>query len=184
MHASDSESLPSVADTHTPAMIGTIFFLNNNYEKTERKTKNIMAFITYQHNLGDVPVMHLPTAAIGLKVGTALYLSAGKLQVAKDNTKPEYISLYDGGGTTVPEGTIVPVEPVYPSTVYETQITGSLSTINIGSVHNINSVGSSITALSDTGVAKVVGYEGKTAGSRVKVVFVEPKTAGTETASE
>ena len=134
-----------------------------------------MAFTAYQQNMGDIPIMYLPTSSIALRAGTALTLTGGKLVIAKDGTKPEYISLYDGGGAFVADGTIVPVEPVYPSTVYETQITGSLSAIEIGSIHNINSVGTSITAASVTGCAKVVAYEGKTAGSKVKVVFIEPK---------
>lgn len=136
-----------------------------------------MAFTAYQHNVGDVPIMYLPTSNIALRQGTALTLSGGRLVIAKDGNKPEYISLYDGGGALVADGTVVPVEPVYPSTVYETQITGSLSTIEIGSIHNINSVGASLTAASETGCAKVIAYDGKTAGSRVKVVFIEPKAA-------
>ena len=136
-----------------------------------------MAFTAYQHNVGDVPIMYLPTSNIALRQGTALTLSGGRLVIAKDGTKPEYISLYDGGGALVADGTVVPVEPVYPSTVYETVISGSLSTIAIGSIHNINSVGASLTAASETGCAKVIAYDGKTAGSRVKVVFIEPKAA-------
>ena len=136
-----------------------------------------MAFTAYQHNVGDVPIMYLPTSNIALRQGTALTLSGGKLVIAKDGNKPEYISLYDGGGALVADGTVVPVEPVYPSTVYETVISGSLSTIAIGSIHNINSVGASLTAASETGCAKVIAYDGKTAGSRVKVVFIEPKAA-------
>ncbi len=138
-----------------------------------------MAFIAHQHNMGDVPIMYLPTSNIALKIGTALTLTGGKLVIARDGTKPEYISLHDGGGAVVADGTVVPVEPVYPSTVYETQITGSLSSIAIGSVHNINSVGTSITTAAETGCAKVVAYDGKSAGSRVKVVFIEPKAATT-----
>ena len=136
-----------------------------------------MAFTAYQQNMGDIPIMYLPTSSIALRAGTALTLTGGKLVIAKDGTKPEYISLYDGGGAFVADGTIVPVEPVYPSTVYETVISGSLSTIAIGSIHNINSVGASLTAASETGCAKVIAYDGKTAGSRVKVVFIEPKAA-------
>ena len=138
-----------------------------------------MAFIAIQHNMGDVPIMYLPTSNIVLRAGTALALAGGKLVIAKDGTKPEYISLYDGGGALVADGTVVPVEPVYPSTIYETQLTGSLSTVELGSVHNINGPGISITAASETGCAKVVGYEGKTAGCKVRVVFIEPKAATT-----
>lgn len=134
-----------------------------------------MAFIAYQHNLGDVPVMYLPVSSIPLRQGTALTLTGGKLVVAKDGNKPDYISLYDGGGAQVADGTVVPVEPVYPSTVYETQLTGSLSTVAVGSVHNINSAGISITAASETGCAKVISFDGKTAGAKVRVVFIEPK---------
>ena len=139
-----------------------------------------MAFIAHQHNVGDVPIMYLPASNNVIRAGTALTLSGGRLVIAKDGTKPEYISLYEGGASTVvPDGTIIPVEPVYPSTVYETQITGSLSTIALGSVHNINYAGLSITTASETGCAKVVGYEGKTAGCKVRVVFIEPKAATT-----
>ena len=136
-----------------------------------------MAFIAFQQNTGDIPVMYLPTSNIVLRAGTALALAGGKLVIAKDSTKPEYISLYDGGGAYVADGTVVPVEPVYPSTVYETQLTGSLSTVELGSTHNINTPGMSITAASETGCAKVVGYDGKTAGCKVKVVFIDPKSA-------
>ena len=136
-----------------------------------------MAFTAYQYNMGDIPVMYLPSSSIWLKPGTALTLAGGKLAVAKDGTKPDYISLYDGGDVKVAEGTIVPVEPVYPSTVYETQLTGSLSTVDVGSVHNLSSTGVSITAASETGCARVVYFDGKTAGARVRVVFIEPKAA-------
>ena len=140
-----------------------------------KKGKRKMAFLTHQYNMGDVPVMHLPAAAIIARVGTALVLSGGKLTIAKDTAKPEYISLYDGGGKSVTDGTVIPVEPVYPSTVYETELTGNLSTIAVGSVHSINASGSSITAANEYGSAKVISYDGNVAGSHVRVVFVEPK---------
>lgn len=136
-----------------------------------------MAFTAYQQNVGDIPIMYLPTSNIALRPGTALVLSGGKLVVAKDGNKPEYISLYDGGGDVVAEGTIVPVEPVYASTVYETQLTGSLNAVGLGSVHNINSNGTCIHSAVETGCAKVVGFDGKSAGSKVRVVFIEPKAA-------
>ena len=52
-----------------------------------------MAFIAFQQNTGDIPVMYLPTSNIVLRAGTALALAGGKLVIAKDSTKPEYISL-------------------------------------------------------------------------------------------
>lgn len=133
-----------------------------------------MAFLTHQYNLGDVPVMHMPAGAIAPRIGTALVLSEGKLAIAKDMVKPEFISLYDAGGKSVADGTVIPVEPIYASTVYETELTGNLSTVAVGSVHNINSNGSSITAANPYGSAKVISYDGNTAGSRVRVVFIEP----------
>ena len=124
--------------------------------------------------MGDVPIMRLPAGAIAPKIGTALVLTGGKLAIAKDAVKPEYISLYDAGGKVVADGTIIPVEPVYPSTIYETELTGSLSSVAVGSIHNVNTNGSSITAANLYGSAKVISYDGNTAGSRVRVVFIEP----------
>ncbi len=140
-----------------------------------------MAFTAYQQNMGDIPIMYLPTSTLSLRAGTALVLTEGKLVIAKDGNKPEYISLYDGGGAAVTDGTIVPVEPVYPSTVYETQLSGNLSAVALGSVHNINANGTCIHSASDTGCAKVISFDGKVAGSKVRVVFIEPKSAASAT---
>ena len=138
-----------------------------------------MAFYPYQHNLGDVPVMHLPIGNIAVKTGDALVLASGKLAIAKDSVKPEYISLYDSEGAKLPDGTVISVEPVLPSTIYETELTGSLSTVAPGSTHLISYIGSSITTASEQGPAKVVECEGTAKGSRVRLVFVDPKPTST-----
>ena len=136
-----------------------------------------MAFYPYQHNLGDVPVMHLPIGNIAVKPGDALVLVGGKLAIAKDAVMPEYISLYDSDGVKAADGKMIPVEPVLPSTIYETELTGSLSTVALGTTHLISYNGASITTASEQGPCKVVGCDGTAKGSRVRLIFVDPKAA-------
>ncbi len=133
-----------------------------------------MAFYSYQYNLGDVPVMHLPTSGITHFPGMALTLSSGVLSKATGTAKPEYISLLDGGGVSSTSGTIIPVEPVYASTVYETVLGKSISGLKPGVTCSLEATGLGIEAIDASGAVKVISCSGNTKGSRVKVTFITP----------
>lgn len=128
-------------------------------------------FYPYQHNLGDVPVMHQPSGAIVVHPGTALTMTGGKLALATGTTKPTYISLYEGGDTAVEDGKVIPVEPVYPSTVFETTLTEASASLKAGTAYTISADGASITTTTADGVAEVVNFDGKAVGDKVRVRF-------------
>ena len=132
-----------------------------------------MAFIAYQHNAGDIPVMYLPASNLNYKAGMALVLNSdGQLVRATGDVKPEYISLFEGisAGT----GETIPVEPVYPTTVYESILTGSITGLKVGSRHSINSAALYIYSVSTKGVIKILAVDKNEKGGKVLFTFVDP----------
>lgn len=139
-----------------------------------------MAFYPYQYNLGDVPVMHLPASGNTVIPGMALELSQGELIKASGTKRPDFIALYDSVAISSKAGSIVPVEPVYPSTVYETVLSKNISGLKAGSICTIEA-SLSIGGISDGGIIKVLSADGDTKGSRVRFIFIEPAASAATT---
>ena len=139
-----------------------------------------MAFIAYQHNAGDIPVMYLPASNLNYKMGMALILNSdGQLVRATGDVKPEFVSLFEGisAGT----GETIPVEPVYPTTIFESIINGSITGLKVGSRHSINSAAQTIYSVSAKGVIKVLDVDKNEKGGKVHFVFIDPASEASAT---
>ena len=79
--------------------------------------------------------------------------------------------LYEGGDAAVEDGKVIPVEPVYPSTVFETTLTEASASLKAGTAYTISADGASITTTTADGVAEVVNFDGKAVGDKVRVRF-------------
>lgn len=102
-------------------------------------------------------------------LGEALVLSSGKLTKCGATTKPTYIAM--GSVTSAPAGTKIPALRVSKEVIFETQLSVASASIAKGASYTLSSDGMKITATTSSGVAEVVGWEGKAAGDKVFVRF-------------
>lgn len=118
----------------------------------------------------NAPHEYLAAGAITPKLGLALVFSSGVLALATGTAKPEYICMTEGN--TLTSGTVIPVFKVLPDMIFETTNAASLSGVAVGTKLTIHTDGAQVTG-TDGGCAMLVSKAGDTAGSKVRVRFVE-----------
>jgi hypothetical protein len=117
------------------------------------------------------PFEKLPCAAITPKNGMAMLLSSGKLAIATGTNKPEFICVEEHA-SAVSAGDLVTVVRVDHDTVYQTELSASGASLNIGDKVTLHaSSGMSVTATTTSGVAEIVGMDGTASGDTVYVRF-------------
>lgn len=126
-------------------------------------------FIPHTYDDGQpMPFEKLPvTGDLAIGVGTALYVTGGKLALATGTQAPTYISRVVRDATT--DGEYIEVERVADKVIYETELSVDSASIAIGTKYTIDATGGKITATTTSGVAEVVNFDGKTAGDLVRV---------------
>ena len=105
------------------------------------------------------------TAAEAIAVGELLKLSSGKLTKASGTDAPEFVAL--GSGT----GVIIPVKRIYEDEVYQTTLSASGTSLNIGDKVTVASDGLRATATTTNGVFMVTEFIGKGSGDKVNGMF-------------
>ncbi len=117
------------------------------------------------------PFEKLPCTAITPKNGMAMLLSSGKLAIATDTNKPEFICVEEHA-SAVSAGDLVTVVRVDHDTVYQTELSASGASLNIGDKVTLHATsGMSVTATTTSGVAEIVGMDGTASGDTVYVRF-------------
>lgn len=131
-------------------------------------------FVPIMNHDGHVaPAEYLPCSAITPKFGMALTQSSGKLAIATGTTAPTYVSLIECGAA-VAAGTIIPVMRVDKETIFETELSASGTSLNLGDKVTLHaSNGMQVTATTTSGVAEIISFpEGSQAsGAKVRVRF-------------
>jgi hypothetical protein len=117
------------------------------------------------------PFEKLPCTAITPKNGMAMLLSSGKLAIATGTNKPEFICVEEHA-SAVSAGDLVTVVRVDHDTVYQTELSASGTSLNIGDKVTLHATsGMSVTATTTSGVAEIVGMDGTASGDTVYVRF-------------
>lgn len=134
-----------------------------------------MAFLLHSiDGSGHIPgIEYLPCSAITPKAGMALVQSSGNLAIATGTTKPTYISLVEKSAACT-AGDIIPVMRVNEDTIYETTLSASGTSLNLGQKVTLHaSSGLQVTATTTSGVAEIVAFPdgSKASGARVRVRF-------------
>ena len=130
----------------------------------------MQGFIPHQYPHEPEPLAYLPAAAaMTTKIGEAMTVSGGKLVPAGGTTVPEYICT--SVNENIAAGEAVACQKVQPGVVYEVELAASNSDLKIGNKYTLTTDGMSITTTTTDGVAKVVAFDGTTAGSKVYVTF-------------
>ena len=113
---------------------------------------------------------HETTANEAIALGEALVLSSGKLTKCGSTAKPEFIAM---GPCAAVSGVshVIPVLRVSDDVIYETTLSVASASIAKGAAYTLASDGAQITATTTSGVAKVVDWDGKAAGDKVRVKF-------------
>ena len=131
-------------------------------------------FVPHSNLDGHVaPFEFLPCSAITPKFGMALTQSSGKLAIATGTTKPTYISMIECGAALT-AGDIIPVMCVNPDTIFDTELSASGTSLNLGDKVTLHaSNGLQVTATTSSGVAEIISFpEGSQAsGAKVRVRF-------------
>lgn len=133
-----------------------------------------MSFLPFQYANGVTPWEYLPAGAITPKVGMLLELDAstGQLKVCSQGI-PQYISMAEHS-SAVSAGTIIPVIKIEKDTVYETQLDGTVSSLPLGYLADIDDTGLLLDGDASTDdVFRVEYVGGLTAGSTVRGKFVK-----------
>lgn len=105
------------------------------------------------------------TAAEAIAVGELLKLSSGKLTKASGTDVPEFVSL--GAGT----GVILPVKRIYEDEVYQTALSASGTSLNVGDKVTIASDGLRATATTTSGVFMLTEIIDSASGGLVNGMF-------------
>ena len=105
------------------------------------------------------------TAAEAITVGELLKLSSGKLTKASGTDVPEFVA--EGSGT----GVIIPVKRIYEDEVYQTTLSASGSSLNIGDKVTISSAGTQATATTTSGVFAITEILDSSSGGKVNGMF-------------
>lgn len=129
-----------------------------------------MAFIPYQYPHEPEPLAYLPAAAsMATAIGEAMTVSGGKLVKATGTTAPEYICMTDNEKTAA--GDLVACQKVQPGVIYEAELSAANTSIAVGNKYTIGTDSGSITATTESGVAKVVAFDGTAKGDKAYVTF-------------
>lgn len=105
------------------------------------------------------------TAAEAITVGELLKLSSGKLTKASGTDVPEFLA--EGSGT----GIIIPVKRIYEDEVYQTTLSASGGSLNIGDKVTIASDGLRVTATTSSGVFAITEILDSAEGGKVNGMF-------------
>lgn len=129
-----------------------------------------MAFKIYSTDDNRVPgIEYLPASTITPKVGMALTMRSGKLEVASGSSTPLYISVIEKS-RACKSGEIIPVIRVGKDIIFETSFSVDPSSLNVGDKVTIDSSGMNVTATKTSGVAEIV-YMDMDAGAMCRVRF-------------
>ena len=107
----------------------------------------------------------LGTTSEAITVGEVLKLSSGKLTKASGTDVPEFVALGSGNGT------IIPVKRLYEDEVYQTTLSASGSSLNIGDKVTIASDGLRATATTTSGVFAITEILDSAEGGKVNGMF-------------
>lgn len=105
------------------------------------------------------------TANEAITHGEVLKLSSGKLTKASGTDVPEFVAL--GAGT----GVIIPVKRIYEDEVYQTVLSATGTSLNIGDAVTIDSTGLKATATTTAGVFTITEILGTAAGDKINGMF-------------
>lgn len=105
------------------------------------------------------------TTSEAIAVGELLKLSSGKLTKASGTDVPEFVALGSGNGT------IIPVKRIYEDEVYQTTLSASGSSLNVGDKVTIASNGSQATATTTNGVFMLTEIIDSASGGKVNGMF-------------
>ena len=133
-----------------------------------------MAFFIHSVDDGrNIPIEYLPCSAITPVVGMALTQSSGNLAICTGTTKPRYISMVTKSAACT-AGDIIPVIRVDADTIYETTLSASGTSLNLGDKVTLHaSSGLQVTATTSSGVAEIIEFPKgtKASGDPVRVRF-------------
>ena len=107
----------------------------------------------------------LGTTSEAISIGEVLKLSSGKLTKASGTDVPEFVALGSGNGT------IIPVKRLYEDEVYQTTLSASGSSLNIGDKVTIASDGLRVTATTTSGVFTITEILSSAEGGKVNGMF-------------
>lgn len=117
-------------------------------------------------------IEYLPAGAITPKAGMALVQSSGKLAVCTGaSAKPTYISMIEKSAACT-SGDIIPVIRVLPDMIFETTLSASGTSLNLGDKVQVAS-GIQVNATTSNGVAEIVEFPtgSQASGAKVRVRF-------------
>ena len=118
--------------------------------------------------VGIAPIERLPaTASEAYVYGEALKITAGKATKASGTDAPSYIC----AGKVDADSGDVPAIRVAKSQVFKTELSAAGTALNIGDKVTLATDGLRVTATTTSGVAEIVGFDGKASGDTVYVRF-------------
>jgi hypothetical protein len=124
-----------------------------------------------RNGIPDFTEKHEVTANEAVALGEALVLSSGKLTKCGATTTPTFLAVEPCTAAEATAGKRIDVIRVNEQVVYETVLSVASASIAEGAKYTLSSDGLAITATTTSGVAEVVGFDGKAAGDRVLVRF-------------
>ena len=131
-----------------------------------------MAFLIHSVDDGHVlPWEYLLAEDLIPRVGMALKLEGGILVVASAADRPQYVSMCEREDF-VPAGGRIPVVRVTPDVVWESFLTASGNSLNVGDSVNISNDGMGVNNTVG-GSAEIVEMLSRATGSTVRVRFHE-----------
>ena len=107
----------------------------------------------------------LGTTSEAISIGEVLKLSSGKLTKASGTDVPEFVALGSGNGT------IIPVKRLYEDEVYQTTLSASGGSLNIGDKVTVASDGLRVTATTSSGVFEITEILSSAEGGKVNGMF-------------
>lgn len=105
------------------------------------------------------------TASEAITVGELLKLSSGKLTKASGTDVPEFLA--EGSGT----GVIIPVKRIYEDEVYQTILSASGASLNVGDKVTVAADGLRATATTTSGVFAITEILDSAEGGKVNGMF-------------
>ena len=105
------------------------------------------------------------TTSEAITVGELLKLSSGKLTKASGTDVPEFVALGAGNGT------IIPVKRIYEDEVYQTTLSASGTSLNVGDKVTIHTDGKQATATTTSGVFMLTEILDSASGGKVNGMF-------------
>lgn len=104
------------------------------------------------------------TAGGTLAIGSLVAYSGGKLVV--NATNPEYVTL-----SAANNNEIVAVKRIYEDEIYETTLSASGASLNLGDKVTVTTNGLQATATTASGIFEIIAIDGTAVGSKVRGLF-------------